>query len=126
MIGIPKLVGYGLSMSFFTLMLTTSTLAIQIQLAYAGGKSSYESGHDHGCNDADISDPDDRYINQPERGPSFHTDEFNDGYRDGFQECGGGSSGHPEMTPDNTPICNIHPVFRAGCELGEWADRNIK
>jgi hypothetical protein len=35
------------------------------QTASAGGKSPYESGYNHGCDDADISDPDDRYINQP-------------------------------------------------------------
>jgi hypothetical protein len=79
-------------MSFFTLMLMTSALAPQIQSVYAGGKSPFESGYDHGCDDADISDPDDQYINQPEKGPSFHTDEFMDGFYDGFQECGGGSS----------------------------------
>jgi hypothetical protein len=39
----------------------------------ASSKSPYESGYDHGCNDADISDPDNRYINQPEKGPRFHT-----------------------------------------------------
>lgn len=37
--------------------------------------------------DADISDPDDRYINQPEKGPSFHTDEFMSGYNDGYDAC---------------------------------------
>src|SRR5215207_7393629 len=90
MIGIPKLIGY-LAMSFFTLILITSAFAIQIQLAYAGGKSPYESGHDHGCDDADLS-PSNRYINEPGKGPSNHTPEFMSGYRDGLQECGGGSS----------------------------------
>ena len=32
-----------------------------------------DSGFNHGCDDAEISNPDDRYINQPEKGPSFHT-----------------------------------------------------
>jgi hypothetical protein len=55
----------------------------------------YESGYDYGCDDADISDSDDRYINQPENGPSFHTDEFMSGYNDGYDECsnGGNSDG---------------------------------
>lgn len=39
-------------------------------------QSSYDSGYHHGCNDADISDPARQYINQPEKGPSFHSDEF--------------------------------------------------
>lgn len=87
MMGIPKLIGYSLAVLFFTLILVTSTFVTQIQLAYAGGKSPYESGYDHGCDDAKISDPDDRYINQPEKGPSFHTDEFMDGYDAGFDNC---------------------------------------
>jgi len=77
-------------MSFFTLLIT-STFTTQIQLVYAGGKSPYESGRDYGCDDADLS-PSDRYINEPGKGPSNHTPEFMSGYRDGFQECGGGSS----------------------------------
>ena len=39
-----------------------------------------ESGYDHGCDDARISDPSDQYINQPEKGPAYHTPEFMDGY----------------------------------------------
>lgn len=106
MIGIPKLIGYwSITMSFFTLMLITSTFAIQIQLVYAGGRSPYESGYDHGCDDAGISDPGERYINQPEKGPSFHTDEFMDGYNDGYDECssGGGadsSGSNDELAED--------------------------
>jgi hypothetical protein len=36
MIGIPKLIGYGLTVSFFTLIIVMSTLVTQTQLAYAG------------------------------------------------------------------------------------------
>jgi hypothetical protein len=61
-----------------------STSAIQIQLVYAGGKSPNKSGYDHGRDDADISDPTDRYINQPEKGSSFHTNEFMRAYNDGY------------------------------------------
>ena len=91
MIGIPKLVGSGLAVSFFTLFIT-STSVTQIQLAYAGGKSPYESGYDHGCEDADLS-PSDRYINEPGKGPSFHTNEFIRGYNDGYDDCSGSSGG---------------------------------
>ncbi|HZD36082.1 MAG TPA: hypothetical protein VE130_12830 [Nitrososphaeraceae archaeon] len=51
----------------------------------------YNSGYDHGCNDAGISDPSDRYINQPEKGPSFHTDTFMQGYYDGYDACSHGT-----------------------------------
>ena len=55
--------------------------------ALGSSKSPYESGYDHGCDDAGISDSSDRYINQPEKGPSFHTSEFMDGYNSGFNSC---------------------------------------
>jgi hypothetical protein len=77
---------------FFAIFFSTLTLlplAPQIQVAYASGNSAYESGYDHGCDDANISDSDDRYINQPERGPRFHTPQFMDGYRAGFSSCSG-------------------------------------
>jgi hypothetical protein len=47
----------------------------------------YRSGYDHGCSDAKISDSSKRYINQPGKGPSFHTSEFMRGYNDGFESC---------------------------------------
>ncbi|MGH9975455.1 MAG: hypothetical protein ACRD8Z_06415, partial [Nitrososphaeraceae archaeon] len=41
--------------------------------------NAYDSGQNHVCDDADKSDPDDIYINQPGKGPSFHTGAFMDG-----------------------------------------------
>ncbi len=72
---------------FSTTLLIASVLAPQIQLADAGSESPYDSGYDHGCDDADISDPSDRYINEPGKGPSFHTDEFMQGYYAGYNDC---------------------------------------
>jgi hypothetical protein len=72
-------------------LLIGSALAIQ-QSVYASESSPYDSGYDHGCDDADISDPDDRYINQPGKGPSFHTDEFMRGYNSGYNSCSSGGS----------------------------------
>ena len=54
-------------------------------------KSPYDSGYDHGCDDAGISDSSDRYINQDEKGPSYHTSEFMDGYYSGINSCEGNS-----------------------------------
>ena len=53
--------------------------------------SAYESGRDHGCDDARLN-PSDRYINEPGKGPSFHTNEFMSGYNDGLSSCGGSGS----------------------------------
>lgn len=62
-------------------------MQIQVQGVDPIDKSPYESGYDHGCNDSGISDFSDRYINQPERGSSFHTNEFMRGYDTGYNAC---------------------------------------
>ena len=58
-------------------------------LAYASTNNPYQSGYYHGCDDAEIPNSSDRYINQPEKGSAFHTDEFMRGYIDGFDACSG-------------------------------------
>lgn len=73
--------------AFLGFLLVLSILSLQLQLGHATSKSPYDSGYDHGCDDADISDPNERYINQPEKGPSFHTNEFMNGYNDGYDAC---------------------------------------
>src|SRR5215211_6898190 len=86
----------------FLTFLVANTIFALVPYTNASSKSPYESGYDHGCDDADISDPDDRYINQPEKGPSFHTNEFMRGYNDGYDACsnggdsGSGSSNEPD------------------------------
>jgi hypothetical protein len=64
----------------------------------------YDSGHDHGCNDAAILDPSDRYINQPEKGPSFHTDVFMQGYYDGYDACTNSTENIPPAEPGTFKI----------------------
>ncbi|MDN5868996.1 MAG: FxLYD domain-containing protein [Candidatus Nitrosocosmicus sp.] len=64
--------------------------------------SPYESGYDHGCDDAKISDPSDRYINQPEKGPAYHTSEFMDGYYSGYDKC----SSNNDSNDDDDDIRN--------------------
>jgi hypothetical protein len=71
--------------------------------------SAYESGRDHGCDDARLN-PSDRYINEPGKGPSFHTNEFMSGYYSGLNACssggngGGGDFDQPrEIQPRNPP-----------------------
>ena len=56
----------------------------------------YRSGYNHGCSDAKISDPSKRYINQPGKGPSYHTLDFMNGYNNGFESCSNGN------TPSNS------------------------
>jgi hypothetical protein len=59
-------------------------------LSYASDNDPYQSGYNHGCDDAGISDSSERYINQPDKGPSFHTSSFMRGYNDGFDACSDG------------------------------------
>jgi hypothetical protein len=62
-------------------------LAVTTGSTSYASSDAYDSGYDHGCDDAGISNSDDRYINQPEKGPSFHTDRVMDGYNNGFDAC---------------------------------------
>jgi hypothetical protein len=66
-------------------ILTMLTMHSQLgQLTYA---DSHTTGYNRGCSDSQISDPSERYINQPEKGPSFHSDAFMQAYHDGFNAC---------------------------------------
>jgi hypothetical protein len=87
-------------MSVVTLFLAFLIANTISYIVFASSKSPYESGYDHGCDDADISDPDNRYINQPEKGQSFHTDEFMHGYNDGYDDC------QNENENANLPLCD--------------------
>jgi len=53
----------------------------------ATNNASYNSGYQHGCNDAKIDNISKRYINQLGNGPTYHTKEFMRGYDDGFDVC---------------------------------------
>jgi hypothetical protein len=49
-------------------------------------ETAFQSGYNHVCNDADKYVKD-RYINSIENGESHHTDEFMNGYHQGFKAC---------------------------------------
>lgn len=71
-------------------MLAAISILMFMPLAHASEDDPYQSGYEHGCDDAGISDPSERYINQPGKGPSFHTGSFMRGYNDGFDACSDG------------------------------------
>lgn len=50
-------------------------------------KTAFDSGYTHGCSDAKIINGSERYINQPGKGPTYHTSDFMDGYYQGFDYC---------------------------------------
>ncbi len=63
---------------------------------FTNAQTPYESGYDHGCDDAKISDPNKRYIEQDEKGSAFHTSEFMKGYYNGFDACSKDSGTTPK------------------------------
>ena len=73
-------------------LICTLTVFSPLSLTQVYAADAYDSGYDHGCSDAGISDSSERYTNQPEKGPSYHTEEFNDGYDAGFSACSSGGS----------------------------------
>ena len=73
-----------ISLGILTLLTMLSPLGQQVYAA------AHTSGYNHGCSDAQISNPSDRYINQPEKGSSFHSDAFMQAYNEGFGACSGG------------------------------------
>jgi len=112
-------------------------IAVNFSVVPSGSAGSattevYDFGYDHGCDDAGIADPSDRYINQPESGPAFHTNEFMDGYNDGFVECSTGNS-NPDgddrddrgdenlaenLCTQSVLLCQHLNITRPGCPTG--------
>lgn len=88
--------------TIFLLLITTAVNFSIVSPGSAGSAmtESYDSGYDHGCHNARISNPSDRYISQPGKGSSFHTNEFMDGYNDGFYMCSSGTNNPDSDYPD--------------------------
>lgn len=87
-----------------TLTVLSSFSMIQVQ-----AKSPYDSGYDHGCSDVNLP-YEEQYSSQPGKGPEHHTDEFNQGYDDGYVGCSGAyvvpDSEVPQSTTSNSqPNC---------------------
>jgi len=104
----------------FAVVLIVSAASLGIQNAIAKG-TPYDAGYSHGCSDAKLSFSA-RYINQPDKGPSFHTQEFMSGYNAGFSACchesspvasnvDGGSSGG---SSGSSKSGNYNDGYRAG------------
>jgi hypothetical protein len=57
------------------------------ELVSAQNQNRFQSGYDHGCSDGLKPIYHQRYLNQPQKGPEFHTVDFMKGYMQGFAEC---------------------------------------
>lgn len=71
---------YGKSGALITLLAILCYSIISSSSSGYGKSDIYNSGYEHGCDDAGISDKASRCINQPEAGPSLNSDEFMHGY----------------------------------------------
>jgi hypothetical protein len=80
-----------------TVMITPSPITVN-----SSESSPYDSGYNHGHNDSGLPESD-KYINQPEKGPSFHTQEFMNGYYDGLNNCGSREAAPPLDTSYSSP-----------------------
>jgi hypothetical protein len=90
-------------------------VVILIQLGqFAYAISGYDSGYNHGCNDAKLSDPSEGYINQPENGPSFHSDTFMQGYQSGFNSCSAHQSNNMPSSNPSSPTSEFSTVANQG------------
>jgi hypothetical protein len=78
-------------LSFFTVLVLSIPGS-----ASASSKSPYESGYDHGYDDAQLFYPSEQYINQPGKGPEFHTSKFMNGYYAGYAAYEVSIAGSPE------------------------------
>jgi hypothetical protein len=77
-------------------------LVVQLNPSAYSSSDAYDSGYDHGCDDAGISNSDERYINQPDKGPAFHTGRFMDGYNIGFDSCSRTNESSPSSSASSS------------------------
>jgi hypothetical protein len=100
----------------FAAALIISAASLGIQSAIAKG-TPYDAGYSHGCSDAKLTFSE-RYINQPGKGPSFHTQEFMSGYNRGFSTCSGKASEAASNVASSISNSNSSSVFKQGYEKG--------
>jgi hypothetical protein len=65
--------------TFSILLGILTMLTMHSQLGQPIYAAVHTSGYNHGCSDAQISNPSERYINQPDKGSSSHSDAFMQG-----------------------------------------------
>ena len=96
-----------------TIILSLIVLSLMIGAPSAFAISDYQSGYNHGRNDANkpVSQ---RYINTAKQGPSHHTAEFMRGYHQGFRDYAG---------PDAQDTSDF-PELPKGQHYGECEERS--
>ncbi len=108
------------SLAFSMVLITLLVISPYVSV---NAESPYDSGYDHGCDDARISDSSDRYINQAEKGPSYHTSEFMNGYNAGISSCSSSftQSGPQSASSSSKAECNLFMCALGGIVGGAIA-----
>lgn len=70
--------------AFAVFFVSGFVLSINLEVSAQG---PFDSGYNQGCEDAQITDSADRYMNQRGKGPESHSSSFMNGYYEGFNEC---------------------------------------
>jgi hypothetical protein len=112
---------FSIPLEALTLLNTLNPLR---QPAYAA--SAPTSGYNRGCSDAQISNPADRYINQPENGPGFHSKAFLQAYNEGYNSCttqqSNNISSSPLVSPDTVSEApSVNPGRKLGLTVMKFA-----
>lgn len=95
-----------LAKTFYYLNILVILAVVLIHLGqYVYAISGYDSGYNHGCNDAKVADSSQRYINQFGKGPNFHSNAFMQGYESGLSSCSVDQSNGlpPSKSPNQAP-----------------------
>jgi hypothetical protein len=101
-----KIISTAITCFMMTIILTSPV--------YASTLTPFQSGYDHGCDDAKIPDSNknERYIEQPGKGRAYHTVEFMNGYEYGFTQCKSSGEGNPgEGNPSGDSSLPIDAAF---------------
>ena len=88
-----------------------------IQTAMAKKGTPFQAGFDHGCNDAKVMFSA-RYINQPGKGPNFHTQEFMSGYNRSFSKCIGKGPNVSSNVGSSSSNSTSSSLYKQGYEKG--------
>jgi hypothetical protein len=99
------------------ILLASMILTVTSIFSVYASSDAYDSGYDHGCADANIA-PSERYINEARKGTSHHTDEFMDGYHDGFDDCSSRVGSYSQDTSD-------YPELKEGERYGACEERSV-
>lgn len=75
-----------LIIGFALVMMGIASMGTQVYAKNEGGPKAYKSGYNHGCDDVGLP-ANQKYINQDEKGPAYHSQDFMNGYYDGYASC---------------------------------------